>query len=286
MKNILEVDDICKKYKNFSLEHITFQLPAGYIMGYVGQNGSGKTTTLGVITNCLKASSGSVMIDGKTAANDEVAYKESIGFIGDELYFPYEFYIRDVRSSMKDFYPSFEEEKFNAMVRNWNLPEKKKVGEFSRGMKVQLMFASVFSRKTKLMILDEATNGLDPVVRREILGLIQEYIMDGERSVLFSTHIMDDLEQIADYIFFIHDGKKVMFDQKEILEETYCLVKGGVDELTADAKAHLIGVIKTAVGFEALTERANCGKLPTSFRYEKPNIDEIVVHYIRQMCNL
>lgn len=281
--DILEVKNITKEFKNFMLQDIDFTLSAGYIMGYVGQNGSGKTTTLNLITHLLNADSGEIRINGITYDENSIAYKDSIGFIGDESYFPQEFTLKDVKSILKDFYPSFREKEFISMARDWNLPENKKIGEYSKGMKVKLMFANVLSRDTKLLILDEATNGLDPVVRSDVLKLLQEYIADGEKSVLFSTHILSDLEQIADYIFFINDGKKVLCDLKDEIVEKYVIVKGGNEDITDMLKKEMIGIVKTEVGFEGLLESEKAEYLCKGFIIEKPSIDQIVVHYIREM---
>lgn len=280
---LLEVRNVSKHYKNFSLENIDFVLPKGYIMGYVGQNGAGKSTTLNLITNLCKCSEGEIYVDGITCISDAVRYKESIGYIGDEFYYPANFTVRNIRGILKNLYPTFSVSKFDELLREWKLSEKMKVKDFSRGMKVKLMFASVLARDTKLLVLDEATNGLDPVVRVDVLKLLQEYIADGERSVIFSTHILSDLEQIADYIFFIHDGKKVLYDAKDELLENYLLVKGERRAISTQLQKELIGIIDNAYGFEAILPSERADLLTSEFHFEKPTIDEIVVHYIKNM---
>lgn len=278
---LLEVRNISKHYKNFSLENIDFKLPRGYIMGYVGQNGAGKSTTLNLITNICKCAEGEIYVDGITCGEDAVRYKESIGYIGDEFYYPDNFTVKDIRGILKGFYPTFSAERFNELLRQWKLSDKMKVKDFSRGMKVKLMFASVFARDTKLLVLDEATNGLDPVVRVEMLKLLQEYIADGERSVIFSTHILSDLEQIADYIYFIHHGRRVLYDAKDELLENYLLVKGERRALSPQLSRELIGIIDNAYGFEAILPSDRADLLTGEFHFEKPTIDEIVIHYIK-----
>lgn len=278
---LLEVRNLSKHYKNFSLENINFVLPKGYIMGYVGQNGAGKSTTLNMITNICKCSEGEIYVDGITCEEDAVRYKETIGYIGDEFYYPPEFTVKNVRGILRGYYPTFSEDRFNEMLQRWKLSEKMKVKDFSRGMKVKLMFASVLARDTKLLVLDEATNGLDPVVRLEMLKLLQEYIADGEKSVIFSTHILSDMEQIADYIYFIHDGKKVLYDAKDELLENYLLVKGERRAVSAELQKELIGVIDNAYGFEAILPSDKAELLTSEFHFEKPEIDEIVIHYIK-----
>ena len=279
---LLEVRNLSKEYKTFLLDNISFTLARGYIMGYVGQNGAGKSTTLNLITNICKSSSGEIYVDGITCEEDESRYKESIGYIGDEVYFPDNFRIRDIRSVLRDFYKTFRTEKFDELTKRWKLDGKMAVKDFSRGMKVKLMFASVLARDTKLLVLDEATNGLDPVVRVEVLKLLQEYIADGERSVIFSTHILSDLEQIADYIYFIHEGKTVLYDAKDELLESHLLVKGERRAIYPELQRALIGIMDNAYGFEAILPSDRADLLTNEFHFEKPTIDQIVIHYIRE----
>ena len=282
---LLEVKNLSKHYKSFDLKDISFTLPKGFIMGYVGANGSGKTTTLNLITGILKGTDGEVQIDGLSREEDVQAYKEKIGYVGDESYFPDHFKIKHIRTILKDFYPTFSADQFNGFIRDWNLPENKLIKDFSRGMKVMLMFASVLARDTKLLVLDEATNGLDPVMRTEILKLLQEYVMDGERSVIFSTHILSDLEQIADYIYFIHRGRTVLYDAKDELIESFLLVKGESAKIPPALKKELIGLEENAYGFEAILPSDTAELLGSAFLFEKPTIDQIVIHCIMSAEN-
>ena len=224
-------------------------------------------------------------IDGLTCKEDVKTYREQIGYVGDESYFPDNFTAKNIRLALKDFYTTFSEEKFNAFLQKWNLPEKKQVKDFSRGMKVMLMFASVLSRDTKLLILDEATNGLDPVMRMEILRLLQEYVMDGQRSVIFSTHILSDLEQIADYIYFIDQGRTILHDAKDEIIESFLLVKGESGAIPPALKRELIGLEENAYGFEAILPSGRAELLGNAFLVEKPNIDDIVIHFIKNREN-
>lgn len=278
--NLLEVKGLSKGFKQFSLKDISFNLPKGYIMGYVGQNGAGKTTTIKLINHLCKADSGEVYVNGIRYVDNPIHYKEQIGFIGDESFFPKEMKLKDIRTIMKDFYVSFDEQKFNQMVRDWNLPENKKIQDFSRGMKVKLMFLTALCRDVKLLILDEATNGLDPVMRAEILELLQDFIEDGEKSILFSTHMLDDLESIADYIVFIKDGRIVLNETKDELLESYMIVKGDAKELTNEMRKVLIGLKEKRFAFEALVSSENATVLKQGFVFEKPAIDQIMIHMI------
>lgn len=277
---MLEVNHMTKRYKTFTLNDISFSLPKGYIMGYVGQNGAGKSTTINCITHLCNADEGSITVDGLHYEDDESAYKESIGFVGDESYFPKEMKLEDIRSIQKAFYKSFDGEKFDALAAEFELPKKKKIGDFSRGMKVKLMFVTALSRDTKLLVLDEATNGLDPVIRAEILQILQEYIADGERSILFSTHMLEDLDQIADYIVFIHKGEIMINKTKDELLESYILVKGDRRDLTPETRKYLIGCKQQAYGFTALLKSDDAAYMPRDIVIDKPTIDQIMVHMI------
>lgn len=278
---LLEVKNLGKKYRDFRLEDISFTLPKGYIMGYVGQNGSGKTTTLDLITHVCKTKEGEIRVDGIRYEDDPVRYLESIGYIGEELLFPSDFTLKEIRAVMRSFYRGFDTARFDGLVGRFGLPEKKKVSTFSQGMSVKLMFATMLARQTKLLIMDEATNGLDPVARQEVLGLLQEYVADGEHSILFSTHILHDLEQIADYIYFIDDGRMVMYDAKDELLEGYLIVKGGLELLDDTLRGQLIGIEEHAYGFEAVVPSDLADMLPRGIVYEKPDIDRIVIHFIK-----
>lgn len=280
--NILEVRGLNKKYKEFELKDISFNLKSGYIMGYIGQNGAGKTTTINLINHLIKADSGEIKINGISYEDDPIQYKEYIGYIGDEFYFPEQFTLKNVRSTLKDFYKSFNNDTFNHYISKWKLRENMKIGEYSRGMKVKLMFAAVLARDTKILILDEATNGLDPIMRSEVLELLQDYIQDGERSVIFSTHILNDLDQIADYIFFIDNGEKLMFNTKDELLESFLLVKGGNEDLTDELDKRLIGKTRTSVAFEGLIQADDSIFANNKILVEKPSIDDIVTRHLRE----
>ena len=280
---LLEVQNIRKDYGTFCLQDISFTLPEGYIMGYVGQNGAGKTTTLSMITGLIRPDKGKILLGGKEFESDPVAYRETIGYIGDASYFPAELQLKDIRRILSMFYPTFRPEKFDEMARRWALPEDLAVGKFSRGMKVKLMFCCVIARETSLLVMDEATNGLDPVARRDIMQLLQEYISDGTRSVLFSTHIMEDLEAIADYVFFIEQGKKIFCETREDLLEKYLVVRGGTQDLAEPFAGQLIGLEKTNYNFEGLLDVEAGVNVPEGLQVQKAGIDQIVVHMIEEM---
>ncbi len=279
MEQLLEVKGLCKNYKKFQLKEVTFDLPAGYIAGFVGRNGAGKTTTLNAIAALLRTDGGEVRLCGKTYKEDPVLYKDRIGYIGDESYFPAEMTAKEIRHILKVHYDTFKVEEFDALMKRWRLPMNQKVREFSRGMRVKLMFAQALCRRTRLLILDEATNGLDPIVRNEILNVLQGYIEDGTKSILFSTHVLSDLEQIADYIYFIDQGELVLNEAKDELLEKYLLIKGDMSDLGDEMQKKLVGLEKGEYGFEAIIEADDMAGFGSSFVYDKPNIDKIIWHF-------
>lgn len=280
--NILEVRNLNKTYKDFQLKDVNLTIPKGYIMGFVGQNGAGKTSTINLINHICKCDSGSIKIDGISYADDPVRYKESIAYVGDECYFTKCLKVKNVKQTLKEFYPTFDSEKFDSLIEKYNLPINKNIINFSRGMKVKLMFATVFSRDAKLLILDEATNGLDPVVREELMGELQKYIENGERSILFSTHVLSDLEEIADYITFIDNGRIILQKPKDEMLEEYMIIKGDYGNLTEQQKKYLIGVENKNYGFEALIESNNVQNFDGQFVFEKPNVSQIMLHTIKE----
>ena len=280
--SLLSVSHLEKSYGTFSLKDISFELLAGYIMGYVGANGAGKTTTLSCITRLIHPDGGEITIGGRRFVDDPIAYRDCIGYIGDASFFPAELTLTNVRKILALFYPSFDGAAYDQLVERWKLPRKMQIKNYSRGMKVQLMFASVLCRETKLLILDEATNGLDPVMRKDVLGLLQEYIEDGNRSVLFSTHIMEDLEDIADYIFLLDNGAKIFCEERDELLDRYCLVKGGRDEFEQKNADVLIGLETNEFGFSGLCERETAERRFAGLKRERPSVDDIVVRFLEE----
>jgi ABC-2 type transport system ATP-binding protein len=206
MNNVLEVNNLSKIFTGFSINSISFNLPAGSIMGFVGQNGAGKTTTIRLILNMLKRNSGEIKIFGLDNINNELEIKQYLGAIFDDLFFIEMWKIRDVEKAIKGFYKSWDSVLYKQYLDKFNLPLDKKIKELSRGMKIKLMLSVAMSHNAKLLLLDEPTSGLDPVARNDLLNIFREYIADGEKSILFSTHITSDLEKVASYITLIDNG--------------------------------------------------------------------------------
>lgn len=227
MNNVLEINNITKDYKKFKIDNISFNLPKGYIMGFIGANGAGKTTTIKLILNMIKRDSGEIKVFGLDNIREEERIKEQIGVVFDECYYLEDWTLNDVEKAVSMFYKNWNSSIYEKYLKEFNLARDKKVKDLSRGMRMKLMIAVAFSHEAKLLILDEPTSGLDPVARDEFLDILRDYIEDEEKSVIFSSHITSDIEKIADYITYINNGKIIFTGEKDEFLEKYCIIKGG-----------------------------------------------------------
>ena len=278
MENILEIKGLNKSYEGFSLKDVSFSVPRGYIMGFVGQNGSGKTTTIRSILNMAHKDSGEIKIFGLDSVKDSIAIKEKLGVVFDSLYFAEHLTVKQIESQLKPFYNDWSSEEFFDRIRSFDLPTDKPVGDFSKGMKMKLMIAAALSHNAELIILDEPTSGLDPVARDELLDILTEYIENENRGVLFSTHITADVERIADYVTVLHNGKVWFTGTKDELLEKYVIIKGDAAELPDNIKEKCIGFHGYRNGFDALLDSSFAKGLPGSIESEKASFDEILVY--------
>lgn len=278
MSDALEVQNLCKSYPDFKLDAVSFALPPGYIMGFVGQNGAGKTTTIRCILNMAVRESGTIKIFGMDNQLDELAVKQELAAVFDEIFFVDSWRMNDVENAIRGFYDGWDSKQFNEYLKTFDLPIKKRVKELSRGMKMKLMLAVAMSHGAKLLILDEPTSGLDPVARDELLDILRDYISDGEKSVFFSTHITSDLERIADFITLIDHGKIFYTGTKDGLLEHFLIIKGSKANLTDDLEKKIIGLSVTSSGFNGMIRVADAKGLPNNIVKEQPAIDEILVH--------
>jgi len=250
--NFLELKGVSKNFPGFKLNNISLSLPQGYIMGLVGPNGAGKTTTIQLILNMLEKAAGEILVFGKDNVKNENSIKQDIGVVFDSIFYVDSWTVKDTEKAVSIFFDDWKHDVFNEMIKRFDLPQGKKVGELSRGMQMKLMLACAFSHSAKLLILDEPTSGLDPVIRDEFLEILQEYIKDGERSVLFSTHITTDLERVADYITLMNQGEMIYSGSMEGLIDSYRLIKGRARDLTIELEKSIVGLRKTDMGFEGL----------------------------------
>jgi ABC-2 type transport system ATP-binding protein len=276
--NALEVQNLYKTYDGFTLNDVSFTLPVGYIMGFIGKNGAGKTTTIRCILNMAARDSGDIKILGLDNIQDEMEAKEQLGTIFDSNFFVGAWRVRDVEKAIKGFYSKWDSKLFNDYLKKFHLPLKQRVKKLSRGMMTKLMLAASMSHGAKLLILDEPTSGLDPVARDELNYILQKYIEDGTKSVFFSTHITSDLEQIADYITLIDNGRIFYTGTKDGLLEEYCIVKGGLNDLNEELKQKIIGLVIASTGFTGLMRVSDIKGLSENIVTESSTIDQILIH--------
>lgn len=282
-EHYLELSNVKKTFSNFALEDITFALPKGFIMGLIGSNGAGKTTTINLIINMLEKEQGDIKILGQDHKKNEKAIKQKIGVVFDSNFFVDTWTVQETGRAVSIFYDEWNHAIFEEMVTKFRLPPQLKVKELSRGMQMKLMLACAFSHNATLLILDEPTSGLDPATRNEFLEILQEYIKDGEKSVLFSTHITTDLAQIADYVTYLERGKVFYTGTMEGLLEKYLIIKGAPHDLTEDLKQNVMGLRQTDIGFEGLIE-ANQLKKYSGYILERPTIDNIIIHISEEVA--
>lgn len=284
MDYILEVRNLRKEFKNFTLDNISFKLEPGYIMGFIGPNGAGKSTTIKLIMNLLKKDGGEISIFGKDHEEHEKEVKNRIGFVYDENYYYEDLTINTMKNVVASFYSNWDDNKFNEYIKEFDLNPKAKIKTLSKGMKMKFSLAIALSHNADLIIMDEPTSGLDPVFRREILDILYRVIEDERKSIFFSTHITTDLEKIADYITFINKGKIVFSQSKDEILENYGIVKGGLNILDEDVRKEFIGIRETRVGFEALTD--NMDKTRKRFGnqvlIERATLEDIMVYSVRR----
>lgn len=275
---MLEITNLHKQYKDFELDHISFQLPKGFIMGLVGKNGAGKSTTIKSIMNMLDFQ-GEIRVDGQDNILCEKQVKQMVGIVVDQPFFPVIFTLEQVEKYFGTFYVNWDKANYDKLLRQFGLNPKKKVSELSRGMGVKLQLAVALSHKAELLVLDEPTSGLDPVARDECMDILMEYIQNGDHSVLFSTHISTDLEKIADYITILSGGKLFYTGEKDVLMEKYVILKGDQRKVSGELEKNLIGARRYGDSFEAMLPReqyALCDGCP--FQTENAKIDDILIY--------
>lgn len=273
--NAIEIKNLTKNYSDFALDHISFHLPAGCIMGLIGENGAGKSTTIKLIMNAISRDDGSVTVLGVDNQDDAFkVVKEDIGIVLDEAYFPEVLTAKNVDTMMKYTYRNWDEKYFFELLDRFGLPQAKPFRDFSRGMKMKLAIAVALSHHPKLLILDEATSGLDPIVRDEILDIFNDFTRDENHSVLLSSHIVSDLEKICDYIVFLHKGKLLFCEEKDRLLEEYVILKLSKEELADIPGEALMGVKEHGFGVEALVLKS---AVSPCFKPEHTTLEDIIV---------
>ena len=281
IQNTIEISGVTKNYDGFKLDNISFCVPTGSIMGFIGQNGAGKSTTIKALLNIIKIDSGKITILGKDHINDEYQIKSEIAAVFDELPF-YDGYNAEQINKMF-LYKTWDKNKYFAYIERFGLPRKKKLKQFSKGMKMKLQIATALSHGAKLLIMDEATTGLDPVVRNEILDIFREYLQDETNSILMSSHITSDLEKIADCVTFIDKGKILLTGVKDEILEQHGVIKCKKDELSQIAREDFISARINEFGAEVMVaDREQCKKKYPALLIERTTLEEIMLFYVNR----
>lgn len=271
----LELRHVSRSFGDFTLSDLNLALPSGCIMGLVGENGAGKSTTLRLIMNTLRRDSGEIFVLGhdNTAPGFD-ALKEDIGVVLDEACFPSVLSVKELRKVLKYTYRQWEEDSFDALLRRFDLPEKKAFKDFSRGMKMKLSIAAALSHRPKLLLLDEATSGLDPIVRDEILEVFADFARQEDHSVLISSHIVSDLEKLCDYVAFLHKGKLEFCCEKDALLEGYGVLKCSAAIFSELDQGAVLHAEHSPYGVRAVVER---NKVPAGFGLEHASLEDIIL---------
>lgn len=281
--NAIEIEGLNKKYDGFSLENVSLTVPKGSIMGFIGQNGAGKTTTIRLLLGITRPDSGSLKIFGKELNEAETEIKSDISVVFDELPFHENFNAMNIEKVLKPLYKNWDSEVYYSYLERFKLPKKKKVGKFSKGMKMKLQIAAALSHKSKLLILDEATTGLDPVVRNEILDIFLEFLQDENNSIFLSSHITSDLEKIADSITFIDSGRILISGYKDDILASHAIIKCSREDYKSIDKSDIISARSTDFGVEAMcSDRKECQKKYSGLVFDQPSLDDIMLFYVNR----
>jgi ABC-2 type transport system ATP-binding protein len=277
--NALEIRNLTKSYPGFTLDHLNLTLPCGCILGLIGENGAGKSTAIKLILDMIRKDSGTVTILGRDNAEQIESIKEEIGVVTDEAGIPECLTVEQVGKVMKHTFRNWDEAEYARLIRKLSLPEKKQFRDFSRGMKMKLAIAVAMSHNSRLLILDEATSGLDPVVRDEVVEMFSDFTRNENHSILISSHIVSDLEKLCDYVAFLHQGKLLLCEEKDRLLDEYGLIHCTAEELRnlpADAVRYNK---ENPYGVEAMVRRDG---IPDGVHVSPISIEELFVFMVKE----
>ena len=277
--NAIEIQNLTKKYPGFTLGPLDLVLPSGCILGLVGENGAGKSTTIKLILDMIRRDSGTIFILGRDNQVDLHLTKEEIGIVLDDVGIPDCLDTAKVGKVMSCIYRNWDQKAYEGYLEKLSIPSGKQFKDFSRGNKMKLGIAIALSHGAKLLILDEATSGLDPVVRDEVVTLFHEFTRDPRHSVLISSHIVSDLEKLCDYIAFLHKGKLLLYEEKDVLMGEYAIVHGTAQQLSAIDPAAVIGSKINAYGGEMLVRR---NAVPAELAASPITIEELFLFMIKE----
>lgn len=277
--NAIEIRNLTKTYPKFKLDNLNLTLPSGCIMGLIGKNGAGKSTTIKLILDMIHTNSGTVTILGRDNQKDIQITKQDVGVVLDEVGLPECLTVRQVGKIMKLTYTNWDDEVFMALVEKLAIPEKKAFKEFSRGMKMKLGIAIALSHHPKLLILDEATNGLDPVIRDEVVEMFSEFTRDENHSILISSHIVSDLEKLCDYIAFLHQGKLLICEEKDVLLGMYGMIHCSARQLEELEPSSVMYKKESPYGVEAVVLNE---AIPSGMNVSPISIEELFVAMVKE----
>ena len=277
MYNALEIKGLSKEYKDFRLDNVSFEVPSGSIVGLIGENGSGKTTIIKLILNMIKKNGGEVTVLGKNKGISDI--KNEIGVVMDEPGFPGFLNAKEINRIMKNIFSNWSEDTFFGYLKKLKVPDNKEYKDMSKGTKMKTGIAVALSHNPRLLILDEATNGLDPVVRSEVNEIFTEFTRDESHSILISSHIVSDLDRICDYIVFIHNGRLMLFEEKDRLLEKYCIVHCTREQLSSIERSKIIGRKENKYDISVLMEKS---QVKSGFSTSPVDIEELFVFMAKE----
>ena len=278
--NVIEIRGLCKHYRDFSLDHLDLDLPAGCVLGLVGENGAGKSTTIRLIMDALERDGGTVSVlgmDNKSPAFMDV--KQDVGVVLDETCVPEVINARQLGKIMAGTYKNWDQAAYEGWIERFRLPADKKVKDYSRGMTMKLGIAAALSHRARLLLLDEATGGLDPMVREELLEVFADFAAQDGHAVLLSSHIVSDLERICDYIAFLHKGKLVLCEEKDVLLDKYAVLKCTREQLANIPQEAVHGKRVGTYGVEALVERE---LVPNGLVLDRAALEDIILYMVKE----
>ena len=280
MTNAIEIRGLVKKYKDFRLNSVDLTLPGGCILGLIGENGAGKSTLIKCLLGVILKNEGSIKIFGRDADTELADIKEDIGVVMDEVGIPDSFRYKHINAVMKNTFRNWDEKLFESYMDKFKLPRDKKFKEFSRGMKMKMGIAIALSHNAKLLVLDEATNGLDPVIRDEVTDIFYEFTRDEEHSILISSHIVSDLEKLCDYVSFIHKGQVLLNEEKDVLLEEYAIAHTTEEELKELDPSAIRGRKSGKYGVQVLVRR---DAVPAGMKLSPVTIEELFIFMIKEI---
>ena len=277
--NAIEIRGLCKRYKDFALEDLHLDLPYGCVLGLVGENGAGKSTTIRLIMDALERDSGTISVLGADNRSKEfLDLKEDIGVVLDETFVPEVINAKQMGKIMAGTYRNWDQAAYDGWIRRFELPLDKKFKDYSRGMTMKLGIAAALSHNPRLLLLDEATGGLDPMVREELLEVFADFAAQDGHAVLLSSHIVSDLERICDYIAFLHKGRLVLCEEKDLLLDKYGILKCSKEQLANIPEEAVHGKRVGTYGVEALVEREF---MPRDAVVDRASLEDIILYMVK-----